>query len=160
MKKASYFFIVDAFIGGTIVFFTIILLLNIRVTEPIIHTTSFTSNDYLQIISGTEVREFRNPYLTNLRSSGLVNDSRMTLLEVMINLKEQGHDLNVSEFIGNFTPRIIPSQTGIKVFIDEENVYSYNPSNIENAQSVSTTRIVMIDSINYNTHNVSVKTWI
>ena len=159
MRKGSYFFILDAFIGGTIIFFTLILLSNARVIEPIIHTTSFTSTDYIQILSTTKVRDFQNPYLTKLRVEGAITDSSITLLQAVINLKEDGDAFNASQLLGNFTPGIIPIQTGLRVTIDNDVLYSIREPLIPNAQSFSTSRTIMIDSINYNTHYVKVEAW-
>ncbi len=159
MKKGSYFFILDAFIGGTIVFLTIILLTNARIIEPIIHTTSYTSTDYIQIISETEVREFNNPYLTQLKNNGMITDSSISLLQAIINLNEEGYAYNATQLVGNFTPGIIPVQVGLRLTIDDNTIYSIRESNIPNALSYSTSKIIMIDSIDYNTHYVKVEAW-
>lgn len=160
MKKASYFFILDAFIASVILFITLIAINNSAVEEPIIQTTSFTSNDFIALLANTEIRDFSNSYINELRAAGVITDSRISLIEAIVDLHSGTAPENASLLLDSFTPNLIPAQNGIIVRIDSLQAYQLKNETLQYATSVSTSRTLVLDSETLTTHEVEVVIWI
>lgn len=160
MKKASYFFILDAFIASVILFITLIAINNANVDEPIIQTTSFTSNDFIALLINTELRDFSNSYVNELRAAEVITDSRISLMEAVVDLHLGTMPENASLLLDSFTPNLIPAQNGIIVRIDSSQIYQLKNETLQYASSVSTSRTLVLDTETLTTHEVEVVIWI
>lgn len=160
MRKGSYFFILDAFIAAVILFITLISINNAGIEEPIIQTTSFTSNDYILLLSNTELRDFSNSYMNYLRAEGAITDSRISVMEAVIDLYNGPTPDNATMFLDSFTPSLIPAQNGLIFRIDSEQIYDIKADTLPAASSVSTSRTLVLDTETLTTHEVEVVVWI
>jgi len=81
MNKRGYFFIVDALIGATILFVTIMILVNSGTSEDTTVQPFTTLNTYVQLLYATELRDLNTDFVSEYITDGNISDNKNTIVE-------------------------------------------------------------------------------
>jgi hypothetical protein len=134
-KRGSYFFVIDVFIGASILVLTLVIIFSSRVNSPAPDTTYRMAEDFMQFLSETEFRDVGIINKFNLTRGGFVTDTTQTLLQVIEELEyyqyrtgDSNNFLWSQQFIKDIIEGTIPPQYGINVSINGKEIYGPNLS--------------------------------
>lgn len=113
-RKKGYYFIIDAFIGSTIIFISLLIILNQGVRPTKIQYNYEMAEDYSTFIFSTKISDVQNnPYVSSLIITGHITDTTLTIMD-QVNLFYYGDDPDDLEraglMIANLTETLIPEK--------------------------------------------------
>ncbi len=113
-RKKGYYFIIDAFIGSTIIFLSLMIILNQGVRPTKIQYNYEMAEEYSSFIFTTKIVDVQNnPYVESLIIIGHINDTSLTIMD-QVNLfyyRDNPADLRRAELmIENLTTTLIPEK--------------------------------------------------
>jgi hypothetical protein len=119
LRKKGYYFIIDAFIGSTIIFLSLMIILNEGVRPTKIQYNYEMAEEYSSFIFTTKIIDVKkNPYVESLLNT-YINDTSLTIMD-QVNLfyyrKNPADLIRAGKMIENLTETLIP----------EKYSYSYN----------------------------------
>jgi|GEM_PF-1636880 hypothetical protein len=142
-RKKGYYFIIDAFIGATIIFLSLMIILNQGVRPTPIQYNYEMAEEYSSFIFTTKIIDvINNPYVEELIDDKHINDTSLTIMD-QVNLfyyRNNAADLQrAKKLIENLTVALVPV---------EKYSFSYNiidpkttPSTITNIYNVTNINI-------------------
>jgi hypothetical protein len=149
-KRASYFFVLDVFIGSAVLVLVLVIIFSSRVNSPQAESPYKTADEFMTFISTTQFRDVGNPHKLNLTREGYINDTSMTVLETIMYLKYLNvyNTTNPMEFgapwanvyAESVIQGIIPPQYGVNFSVNGSTVYLRNPKGFQRAQLVLSSR--------------------
>jgi hypothetical protein len=126
-KRASYFFVLDVFIGSAILVLTLIIIFSSRVNSPTPDATFRMADDYIEFLASTEFRDFASVHRLELTKGGYVNDTTQSLLQVLAQLNyyqySNGSVLWSTLLAQEITDGILPTQYGVNVSVNDTILY-------------------------------------
>jgi hypothetical protein len=127
-KRASYFFVIDVFIGSAILVLTLIIIFSSRVNSPPPDASYRMAEDFMEFLSTTEFRDFGSPYKLNLTRGGYINDSTQSLLQVIASLqyyqyRNDSHVLWSQILTRDIVNGVVPPQYGVQVLVNGTEVF-------------------------------------
>ena len=79
--KKGYFFILDAFVAGTIIAFTLVAIMNSDVAVSK-RATEYTQADAIvQFLLDTKIEDLDNQYVKSLMANGTITNARNSVME-------------------------------------------------------------------------------
>jgi hypothetical protein len=72
-RKKGYYFIIDAFIGSTIIFISLLIILNEGIRPTKIQYNYEMAEEYSSFILNTKLEDVNNPYVNMLRLSMILH---------------------------------------------------------------------------------------
>lgn len=124
--KKGIFFTIDSLLASGIVIIAILLISNFYSVEHQNINIDYASKDLISVFSIMTVGEINNDYVKSLIASGDITNTDNTILE-QIGEFWANNQLELSKkFAINLTDNIIPSNYGLGVFVNEEEIYSRN----------------------------------
>lgn len=130
-KRASYFFVLDVFIGCMILVLTLIIIFSSRVNSPMPEVSYRMAEDFMTFISTTEYRDTGSIYKLDLTKSNKTKDTSQSLLQVLAELNINGY-LNETGPGGvlwstilakEMVNGVVPPQYGINLSINGTQIY-------------------------------------
>ncbi len=115
------FFLIDAFIGLSVLVLAVVVINNFEVVEPSTQQSYTLLNDYTEILFTTEVRDFSNPYVDMLIREGYVPMLDEPMMNLIARLQKEG-DLERARNLTNQT---------IKGMIPDKFSFSYTVGGTE-----------------------------
>lgn len=150
-SKQGSFFLIDAFIGLSILVLAVVIINNFEVQEPSTSQSFTLLNDYVDILVSTEIRDFSDPFADELVRTGLAPIEDEPLFMVVARLHNQG----LGEHARNLTNRtawgIIPSKNGISYKVDGNVIYEKASLPLDEASFVLTNRQMTVVRIDEST---------
>ncbi len=113
------FFSLDALIAIAIVIMTITAVKYISTSMPSENMHDF-SNDIMEVLSNTQMKDVTDPYVETLRLSGLINDND-TVLEQIGELWSEGYDDEAQNLTKIFIDNLTRYNVGL--WINDEEIY-------------------------------------
>ncbi|MFH1211881.1 MAG: hypothetical protein V1659_03040 [Candidatus Woesearchaeota archaeon] len=132
-KRGSYFFVIDAFLAGVIVFITLTVILSSYANYPKTSQTESITEDYISVFLDTEMRDLENSYANKLDSQGLVSNPRRTVFEQIAELYFTNETSYAKGFVKSLTEGIIPEQFGVAYIINDTMVYNRSIRTLDSA---------------------------
>jgi hypothetical protein len=171
LKKKGYYFVADALIGSTIIFLSLMVIINGGVKPLKIQYDYEIAEEYSEFMLTTKIEDLSNPYVDQLLNS-YINDTSLTIME-QINLFYYNNDTtHAREMIHNLTESLIPEKYSFSYNIingtapntTTTNIYNRTIINIEDADVVIVSRkitFLQIDSkIMFGPAMTEIKLWI
>ena len=113
-RKKGYYFIIDAFIGSTIIFLSLMIILNQGVRPTKIQYNYEMAEEYSSFIFTTKIVDVQNnPYVESLIISKYINDTSLTIMDQVNFFYYQNNtaDLKRAELmIENLSSTLIPEK--------------------------------------------------
>jgi hypothetical protein len=166
--KKGYYFVIDALVGSTIIFVSLMILLNNVSKGTKVQYNYELSEEYSTFILTTQIQDISNPYINQLIIDGQIPDQKLTILE-QVTLFYYRQDLTrAGELVQNITEPLIPPKYGFEYNIingtDKVNIYTRDPTPIKDADLVISSKKITFLQINSSTlfgpAVVEIKTWI
>jgi len=155
LKKRGYYFVIDALIGSTIIFLTLIILLNGGVKPTKIQYNYEMAEEYSSFILKTQIQDVSNPYVNQLIRDKYINDSALTIMEQVDLFYYNGDVIHARRMIQNLTePLIAPKYSFSYTIINGStttNIYNRTPININDARMVIASKKITFIQINSST---------
>jgi hypothetical protein len=159
LKKRGYYFVIDALVGSTIIFLTLMMLLNGGARPTKIQYNYEMAEEYSTFILKTPLQDLNNPYVNQLILNKNINDTTLTIIE-QIDLFYYYNDMtHASAMIQNITEPLISSKYGFSYSIITEfgnitnvtNIYTRSPLDIKDAKIVIASKKITFIQINSST---------
>jgi hypothetical protein len=180
--KKAYFFIIDAVIGSTILFFSLYLLLSGDIRQDTLQIDYEASEDYASFLINTQIQDLNNEYMNNLTQEGIITNIRNTVIEQINQFYYdalyvcsgdpcRANNLTyANKIIQNLTDLLITQKYGMSyTIIDSSNginttIYSRDISSLSTSNIVISSRKVTFLYINstvfFGPELVEIKLWI
>ena len=130
MKKRGYFFILDATLGLFVLVMGVFIVLSFTLEVPHQAQVGFITNDIMNFLSGTKIKELNNPYAGiggELWKQGAITDQENTLLQQAGEFYYRGKLDLAEKFLQNMSEPIVPPEFMYEIWIDNSRVYPRNP---------------------------------
>ncbi|MFH1916650.1 MAG: hypothetical protein ABIJ21_05265 [Nanoarchaeota archaeon] len=140
-KRGGYFFVLDVFIASSIIVLTLIIIFSSRVNSPPPETSYRTAEDFMTFLSVTEFRDISNQHKLNLTRAGFVNDTALSLLQVIALLDYTGAKNTTGFpydqiFLESIIQGILPEKYGYNYSVNGTAVLVKNPESYTGANLV------------------------
>ena len=125
MKNAQ-FFTIDSLLAAGIVITAILLISNFYSVEQQRTNINYASQDLVRVFSTITIADSSNAYVKSLIASGQITNLNNTLIEQIGDFWAEGNVDLAKNFTKNLTEDIIPSNYGLSVLVNGEQIYSRN----------------------------------
>jgi len=136
-NKKGYYFIIDAFIGSTIIFLSLLIILNGGIKPSKIQYNYEMAEEYSTFILNTKIQDLNNEYVNSLTTSHAINDTTLTIME-QVDLFYYNNDTSHAKFmIQNLTDPLIAQKYSFSydVIDGAKTVNIYNRTNINTSDA-------------------------
>lgn len=160
-KRGATFFTLDTLIAGFIILVTIILIMSIHTSKPVVEDTYYELNNYMQFLSSTTMREVRDDYQFAY-SDSFERDLDSYVYQKAYKLYLEGNESQARSLIGNLTGFIIPEHLGFEYVVGDVVLYVMNENQRKFAKTSLTNRLITYyynesdSSIQLTTTNVTI----
>jgi len=156
LKKRGYYFIIDAFIGSTIVFLSLLIILNGGIKPAKIQYNYEMAEEYGSFILTTKMEDLRtHPYVNGLIANHVINDTSLSIMEEVDMLYYYNNLPDATGLIQNLTEPLIPQKYGFSYsIIDGANttiVYNRTTININDSTMVIASKKITFLQLNSST---------
>lgn len=145
IKKRGYFFILDAVLALTVLVIGVFLVTSSYVDVPQPAQVSLLSDDLLNFLSNTKIKDLNNPYAGIggvLWNQGDITDADNSLLQQIGEFYAKNKLGTAEKFIQNVSTGIVPPQFKYEVWIDNALLYPKTPS-AEHIKSKNSTELLL-----------------
>ena len=162
LKKRGYFFILDAFLGLSVLLIGVILVTSSYVNFPQPSQVGLLANDLTNFLSTKKIKDLNNPYAGiggELWNNGTITDADNSLLQ-QIGEFYAANKLDVAErFIQNVSEGVTPPEFLYEVWIDGIILYPITPSAEhtklkESSELLLTSKVITFGIMNKTTSNL------
>jgi hypothetical protein len=128
-KRGAYFLVIDALIGASIIFIGLVIVFSSHVTKTESSPALSMLNDFVRVISTTQIRSFQGLYVQSLIEDGNITNRDNTLLEQLTefyNLNQSGAKdttAMMEEFLREVSKTVIPDYRSIAVYMNNTLLY-------------------------------------
>lgn len=126
--KKGILFTIDALFAVLIIVTALIFMSKNFIKEDKNNDLSYVSYDLVKSFSNIKTNELNNSYLKELISSGVINNTDTTILEIIGELYVLNRTYEAEQLTKNITSELIPSRYGFAIAVNNEIVYSNNKS--------------------------------
>lgn len=144
-KKRGYFFVLDAILGLFIIVIGVFLITSSYVNVPKQTQVELLSDDLLNFLSETKIKELNNPYAGiggELWNKGLITEPDNSLLQQIGEFYEKNKLEIADRFIQSVSAGIVPPQFRYEVWIDGVILYPKTQT-AEHVKSKSSTKLLL-----------------
>lgn len=158
-KSGAVFFTLDTLIAGLIIVVTLILVLSIYSSRPVIEDTYHDLNNYMNFLTRTTMKDVRDNYDSAYKNP-FEEDLDLYVYQKVYKLYLQGNETEARNLVGNLSPIIIPSHMGFEYAVGDDVVFRMNENRLSVARTSITNRLltfVVNDSVvHLTTTNITV----
>jgi len=151
-KRGSYFFVLDAMIGGAIFLVTVIIIISSQLNTPDKRQSYLLANDVMYLLSTTKIIDFRNPYISTLANDGNITDYEQSLFLQI----SEFYYTNRTELAKNLTKAVLETvileQYGVSYSIGDEIIYNRFMDRFNHSRMALTSRKLSFLIINETTY--------
>jgi hypothetical protein len=122
-KRKGYYFIIDAFIGSTIIFMSLLIILNGGVRPTKIQYNYEMTEEYSSFILNTKIEDLSNDYVDQLRYDGNITNTKLTIMEQVDLFYYNNKLTQARELVKNITEPLIPEKYGFSYSIINSTTY-------------------------------------
>jgi hypothetical protein len=160
-KKGATFFTLDTMIAGFVILVTIILVMSVYTSKPVVEDTYYELNNYMQFLSSTTMRDVRDNYQFAY-SNSFERDLDSYVYQKVYKLYLEDNMSEATRLIGNLTGFVVPEHLGFEYAVGSDVVYATNVDQRKFAKTSLTSRLITYyfnesdSSIKLTTTNVTV----
>jgi len=179
VNKRAYFFILDAFIGGAVIFLTLMILLNSDNTINQRAREFSEADEYLNFLDQTQIQDLNNPYVNTLILGGNISDTKNTIIEQIhyfhymiyegcaTQACKNYYNDTARTMLANITQGLVAEKYGFDYLIKDSeanySIFSKKLNELTKARTVLVARRIAFVPINktriYGPNIVEVKVW-
>lgn len=140
-KKRGYFFVLDAALGIFVLAIGAFMIASLYISFPEPSQVSLLSDDFLNFLSNTQIKELNNPYGGiggQLWKNGSITNKDNSLLQQIGEFYSKGQYDLAEKFIQNVSANTVPSQFNYELWMDNLILYPRNPDSGEIASKSKT----------------------
>lgn len=169
LKKRGYYFIIDAFIGSTIIFLALLVILNGGIRPTKIQYNYELAEGYSTFILTTKIDDIRtDPYVNTLIKNHVINDTSLSIMEQVDMLYYYNDLTDARGLIQNLTEPLIPEKYGFSYNIIDgstvTNIYNRTTVDINDATMVIASKKITFLQLNssaiFGPAMTEIKIWI
>jgi len=145
LKKRGYFFVLDAVLGLLVLVTGVLLITSSYVNVPQPIQVGLLSDDLLNFISNTKIKDLNNPYGGiggELWKQGEITDAENSLLQQIGEFYATNKLDTAEKFIQNVSKDVVPLQFRYEVWMNDKLLYPKTPS-AEHAKSKESTGLLL-----------------
>ena len=154
-NKKGYYFIIDAFIGSTIIFLSLLIILNGGIKPSKIQYNYEMAEEYSTFILDTKIQDLNNEYVNSLITSHVINDTTLTIMEQVDLFYYNNDTSHANLMIQNLTEPLIPQKYSFSYnMIDgakRTNIYNRTNINMTDAKLVVASKKITFLQISSST---------
>ena len=155
LNRKGYYFIIDALIGSTIIFLSLMIIIGGNAKPPRVQYNYEMAEEYTTFIMTTKIQDLTNPYVNKMIGNE-INDTSLSIMEQIDLFYYNGQTHNASGMIHNLTESLIPEKYGFSYNILENsvshNIYTRPSSpNITEAEIIISSRKITFLQIDSST---------
>ncbi|RJQ16818.1 hypothetical protein C4573_02010 [Candidatus Woesearchaeota archaeon] len=139
MGKRGYFYLIDAFIGLSILVISLLVILSFNAFQPSPSQTMTTLDDYMNVLLNTQIRDLDNAYIFSLRQSGVVQDDA-TIFQQIAMFYVDGKYAYARDTIQNVSFGLLPSHKGFYYAVNGTMLYNRSYEKFDNSSLVLVSR--------------------
>jgi len=155
LNRKGYYFIIDALIGSTIIFLSLMIIIGGNAKPPRVQYNYEMAEEYSTFLLTTPLEDLSNPYVDDLIESGEINNTKLTIMEQINLFYYNNKSSNATRLIENLTEPLVPQKYGFSYTImnDTTNttIYTRNNININEAKIIIASRKITFLQINSTT---------
>lgn len=156
LNRKGYYFIIDALIGSTIIFLSLMIILGGNTKSSRIQYNYEMAEEYSSFLMNTPLENLSNPYVDYLvYNISMINNTRLTIMEQVDLFYYQNNTIYASRLIENLTEYLVPKKYGFSYTIinDTQNFLVYNRSDVDinQAKVIIVSRKITFLQINSST---------
>jgi hypothetical protein len=168
-KRGSYFFVLDALIGGIIILIALVTVIDSYGSSQSNEQPLTLVQDMLTYLRNTEVRDFQGTYTQQLLNDGNITDPERTLLEQTAAFHRTNNLTAGRAFLDEIISEALPPQYGVQFIYNASTsggtvMYERAPFARQDAAtslSVRRSSILLINKTTiYGPHPVEVSIWL
>jgi hypothetical protein len=168
-KRGAYFFVIDAFVGASIIFLSLIIIFTSYSIIPETSPTLRAMADYTGFLMNTKIRQFQGDYVEQLINDSNITDRDNTLLDQLTEFYYRNQTgENTLVMMANFTKEvskgIVPEQRGLAVYLNNSLIYNSTPKLMQQSNLVLSSQKLTFKRINetyiYGPIILEVRIWI
>jgi len=166
-KRGVYFFVIDAIIAGAILFATLMFIFSTHTVTPDREPTLRVSEDFLQYITTTKLREYESVIVDNMILDRNISNLDNTLLDQMVIFYYLQNNESLAYFVDDVASRIVAQDRGLLIYINDQ--LAYNSTGHKSADTLNSSNLVITSKkmgfhrVNWTTVSepiwVEVKVW-
>ncbi|MBU0665950.1 MAG: hypothetical protein ABIC91_04700 [Nanoarchaeota archaeon] len=123
-KRGSYFFVLDALIGGSILLLSLVVIFSSYLNTPKLKQSYTLSDDIMTFMLNTKVEEYITTYSLKLIRNKNITNTKNTLFEqIAIFHYEEKNEL-ATNYTRDIIQTVLPEQYGIMYSINESEIYN------------------------------------
>jgi hypothetical protein len=158
LRRKGYYFIIDALIGSTIIFLSLMIILNGNVRPTKVQYNYEMAEEYSTFLLNTKLEDLSNPYVDYLIDTKKINNTKITIME-QVDLFYYNDNLpDARDIIKNLTESLIPEKYGFSYSIINGStnksttiIYAQGVANLKDAKIIIASRKVTFLQINSST---------
>jgi len=168
-KRGAYFFVIDAFIGASIIFLSLIIIFTSHSLLPETSPTLRAVVDYTDFLMNTKIRQFQGDYIKQLINDNNITNRDNTLLDQLTEFYYRNQTgENTLAMMASFTKEIskgmVPEQRGLAVYLNKSLVYNSTPKPMNQSNLVLSSQKITFKRINetyiYGPIILEVRIWV
>ncbi|MFP4567795.1 MAG: hypothetical protein ACLFN8_02530 [Candidatus Woesearchaeota archaeon] len=140
-KKGATFFTIDTLIAGLIILVTIILVLSIFTSKPVVEDTYHDLNNYVTFLASTTMRDVRDNYQFAYNAA-FEDDLDLFVYQKVYKLYLEGDVSEAHSLIANLTGFVVPHHLGFSYTVGDFEVFSRNEDLLDFAKTSLTSRLL------------------
>lgn len=140
-KRGAIFFTLDTLIAGLIIVVTLILVLSIYTSRPVVEDTYHDLSNYMNFLTSTTMRAVRDNYDTPYQNPN-EQDLDLYIYQKVYKLYLENNLSEARSLVGNLSTIIIPAHMGFRYDVADVNVFSMNTQRINVATTSVTNRLL------------------
>ncbi|HHE36602.1 MAG TPA: hypothetical protein ENL16_02195 [Candidatus Woesearchaeota archaeon] len=152
-KRGAYFFVIDAFIAASIIFFSLILIFTTYNIRPDTGSTLRMLKEYTEFLTNTRVRDFQGDYVRNLTTNKNITSLDNTLLEQLVefyyyNSSGKNMSMIMWNFVDEVSKGVISEQRSFAVYINDTRIYNKTNKPLDESDLVMNSKKIVFHRIN------------
>jgi hypothetical protein len=156
LKKKGYYFIIDALIGSTIIFLSLMIILNGNVRPTKVQYNYEMAEEYSSFLLNTKLEDLSNPYVDYLiYDTKEINNTKLTIMEQIDLFYYENNLFDASNMIQNLTAPLISEKYGFSYSIingtTNKQIYVRGSEKLADAKIIIASRKITFLQINSTT---------
>ena len=159
-RRGAIFSTLDTLIAGLIIVVTLILVLSIYTSRPVVEDTYHDLSNYMNFLTSTTMRAVRDNYDTAYQNPH-EQDLDLYIYQKVYKLYLEDNLDEARSLVGNLSTIIIPAHMGFRYDVADETIFSMNTQRYSVATTSVTNRLLTFvvndtGSVHITTTNITV----
>lgn len=134
-NRRGYFFVIDAFIGGTIIIIALMLIITSEQRVPRVASKFATTEELSAFMITARIEDTNNYYIANWTREGIITNPRQTIMEQVTEFYYKNDTTRARLLVESIVNGTLPAKNGCAYTIDNTTIYSrgmgqYNESSL------------------------------